>query len=202
PNVDELAWVGISDKSNATVVSALAPHVESGEVVLLGESSVEAWRRAVAANRILRRFVPLEVQPAGTHATREVMHAVAADARADVVVFVTLGKAGLNDPNKPLGVFLFVGPTGVGKTELARALAEHLFGDAARLIRLDMSEFATYEAFERLIGQGYRGAEPGLLTSAVRDHPFSVLLFDAIEKAHPNISNLCLQGFCAGRLTD
>src|SRR5262249_23724210 len=119
-----------------------------------------------------------------------------------VVDLVTLVKAGLNDPNKPLGVFLFVGPTGVGKTELARALAEHLFGDAARLIRLDMSEFATYEAFERLIGQGYRGAEPGLLTSAVRDHPFSVLLFDEIEKAHPNIYNLCLQVFDAGRLTD
>src|SRR5262249_18775148 len=106
------------------------------------------------------------------------------------------------DPNKPFGVFLFVGPTGVGKTELARALAEHLFGDAARLIRLDMSEFATYEAFERLIGGGSHSTEPGLLTATVRGPPFAVLLFDETEKAPPNIYNLCLQIFDAGRLTD
>ena len=119
-----------------------------------------------------------------------------------VMDLVTLVKAGLTDPNKPFGVFLFVGPTGVGKTELARALAERLFGDPARMIRLDMSEFATYEAFERLIGQSWRGSEPGLLTAAVRDKPFAVLLFDEIEKAHPNVYNLCLQIFDAGRLTD
>jgi ATP-dependent Clp protease ATP-binding subunit ClpC len=119
-----------------------------------------------------------------------------------VMDLVTLVKAGLTDPNKPFGVLLFVGPTGVGKTELARALADRLFGDPARMIRLDMSEFATYEAFERLIGQGHRAAEPGLLTAAVRDKPFAVLLFDEIEKAHPNIYNLCLQIFDAGRLTD
>jgi ATP-dependent Clp protease ATP-binding subunit ClpC len=119
-----------------------------------------------------------------------------------VIDLVTLVKAGLTDPNKPFGVFLFVGPTGVGKTELARALAERLFGDPARMIRLDMSEFATYEAFERLIGQGWKSAEPGLLTAAVRDKPFAVLLFDEIEKAHPNVYNLCLQIFDAGRLTD
>jgi ATP-dependent Clp protease ATP-binding subunit ClpC len=77
-----------------------------------------------------------------------------------------------------------------------------LFGDPARLVRLDMSEFATYEAFERLIGQGWRSTEPGLLTAAVREKPFAVLLFDEIEKAHPNIYNLCLQIFDAGRLTD
>ena len=118
-----------------------------------------------------------------------------------VVDLVTLVKAGLNDPNKPFGVFLFVGPTGVGKTELARALAEHLFGDVNRLVRLDMSEYATYEAYERLIGNTARN-EAGLLTSTVRERPFAVILFDEIEKAHPNIYNLCLQMFDAGRLTD
>jgi ATP-dependent Clp protease ATP-binding subunit ClpC len=118
-----------------------------------------------------------------------------------VVDLVTLVKAGLNDPNKPFGVFLFVGPTGVGKTELARALAEHLFSDVNRLVRLDMSEYATYEAYERLIGNVARN-EAGLLTATVRERPFAVILLDEIEKAHPNIYNLCLQIFDAGRLTD
>ena len=120
----------------------------------------------------------------------------AIDSVTDVV---TLVKAGLTDPGKPFGVFLFVGPTGVGKTELARALAEYLFGEAKRLIRFDMSEFATYDAYERLIG---RGMQPGLLTAAVRERPFSVVLLDEIEKAHANVFDLCLQLFDAGRLTD
>jgi protein subunit release factor B/MoxR-like ATPase len=93
-----------------------------------------------------------------------------------------------------------VGPTGVGKTELARSLAELLFGDPARLVRFDMSEFATYESFERLIGKS--GGAPGLLTEAAREQPFSVLLLDEIEKAHVNVFDLCLQIFDAGRLTD
>lgn len=118
-----------------------------------------------------------------------------------VVDLVTLIKAGLNDPNKPFGVMLFIGPTGVGKTELARALAEQLFGDVNRLVRLDMSEYATYEAYERLIGSVAHN-EAGLLTATVRERPFSVILFDEIEKAHPNVYNLCLQIFDAGRLTD
>lgn len=116
-----------------------------------------------------------------------------------VVDLVTLVKAGVTDPNRPFGVMLFVGPTGVGKTELARVLAEYIFGDPGRLVRFDMSEFASPDGFMRLIGG--RG-ENGLLTDAVRQRPFSVILLDEIEKSHVNVFDLCLQIFDAGRLTD
>jgi ATP-dependent Clp protease ATP-binding subunit ClpC len=294
PNLEELAWMGTWAKSDANVASALAPFIERGELTLLGESTVEAFRKGLGANRSLRKlFHAVELPPADEAATRTILRAVADEAAAEisdavldrlaeladffavgtvqpgrsvgllrkvigltedrggpiteqdilatlagatgipaellddrvalkrsavreffetrvmgqaeaveaVVDLVTLVKAGLNDPAKPFGVFLFVGPTGVGKTELARALAEHLFGDAGRLVRFDMSEYATYEAYERLIGNAVRG-EPGQLTSIVRERPFAVILLDEIEKAHPNIYNLCLQLFDAGRLTD
>src|SRR5262249_14684614 len=105
--------------------------------------------------------VPLERAKARSFFEARVMgQPEAVDAIVDLV---TLVKAGLTDPNKPFGVMLFIGPTGVGKTELAKSLAEYLFGDATRMTRLDMSEYATYDAFERLIG---RGIQPGTLTSA------------------------------------
>jgi ATP-dependent Clp protease ATP-binding subunit ClpB len=118
---------------------------------------------------------------------------------------VRRSRAGLNDPNRPVGSFFFLGPTGVGKTELAKALTEFLFDDEHSLVRLDMSEFMEKHTVARLIGAppGYKGAdEGGQLTEAVRLRPYSVVLFDEVEKAHPDIFNILLQILDDGRLTD
>jgi ATP-dependent Clp protease ATP-binding subunit ClpB len=114
-------------------------------------------------------------------------------------------RAGLQDPNRPLGSFIFLGPTGVGKTELARALAEFLFDDEHAMIRIDMSEYQEKHTVSRMIGAppGYVGYdEAGQLTEAVRRRPYSVVLFDEIEKAHPEVLNVMLQLLDDGRLTD
>ncbi|WP_438268041.1 ATP-dependent Clp protease ATP-binding subunit [Kitasatospora purpeofusca] len=118
---------------------------------------------------------------------------------------VRRGRAGMGDPDRPTGSFLFLGPTGVGKTELAKALAALLFGDPDRMIRFDMSEFQEKHTVSRLVGSppGYVGYdEAGQLTEAVRRKPYSVLLFDEVEKAHPDVFNLLLQVLDDGRLTD
>lgn len=114
-------------------------------------------------------------------------------------------RTGLSDPNRPAGSFIFVGPTGVGKTELAKSLAWFLFDDENAVIRVDMSEYMEKDSVARLIGAppGYVGYdEGGQLTEAVRRRPYAVLLFDEIEKAHPDVFNVMLQMLDDGRLTD
>jgi ATP-dependent Clp protease ATP-binding subunit ClpB len=118
---------------------------------------------------------------------------------------VRRSRAGLGDPHRPIGSFLFMGPTGVGKTELARALAEFLFDDEKAMVRLDMSEYMEKHTVSRLIGAppGYIGYdEGGQLTEAVRRRPYAVILLDEIEKAHPDVFNVLLQVLDEGRLTD
>ena len=127
------------------------------------------------------------------------------EAVAAVSEAVRRSRAGLSDPERPVGSFLFLGPTGVGKTELARALAEALFGDRDRMVRLDMSEFQERHTVSRLVGAppGYVGYdEAGQLTEAVRRRPYTVVLLDEIEKAHPDLFNVLLQVLDDGRLTD
>ncbi|MER5701959.1 ATP-dependent Clp protease ATP-binding subunit [Micromonospora sp. NPDC002296] len=127
------------------------------------------------------------------------------DAVGAVAEAVRRSRTGLADPNRPMGSFLFLGPTGVGKTELARALAESLFGEADRMVRLDMSEFQERHTVARLVGAppGYVGyEEAGQLTEAVRRRPYAVVLLDEIEKAHPDVFNILLQVLDDGRLTD
>jgi ATP-dependent Clp protease ATP-binding subunit ClpB len=114
-------------------------------------------------------------------------------------------RAGLSDPNRPIGSFIFLGPTGVGKTELARAVAEFLYGSEQAIVRIDMSEYMEKHAVSRLIGAppGYVGYdEGGQLTEAVRRRPYAVVLLDEIEKAHPEVFNILLQVMEDGRLTD
>ena len=141
------------------------------------------------------------------HLEQELQKRVIGQAKAvkAVALAVRRQRAGLKDPNKPVGSFIFVGPTGVGKTELTKALAEQLFGDDNGVIRLDMSEYMDKNSTAKLIGAppGYVGYEErGYLTEAVRRKPYSVVLFDEIEKAHPDVFNLLLQILDEGRLTD
>src|SRR5260370_166826 len=127
----------------------------------------------------------------------EAVHAVATAVRRS--------RAGLQDPNRPMGSFMFLGPTGVGKTELNKALAEYLFDEETAMVRLDMSEYMEKHSVSRLIGAppGYVGYdEGGALTEAVRRRPYQVVLFDEIEKAHPDVFNVLLQVLDDRRLTD
>jgi len=123
------------------------------------------------------------------------------EAIRSVVEAIALYKSGLHDPSRPIGSFLFVGPTGVGKTELARALARYLFGSEDRLLAFDLSEYKDYHAYQSLIGDPANPQQPARLVDPVRARPFQVILFDEIEKAHPNVWDLLLQLLDEGRLT-
>src|SRR3712207_7778356 len=128
-----------------------------------------------------------------------------AEAVAAVSGAVRRARAGVADPDRPTGSFLFLGPTGVGKTELARALAEFLFDDERAMVRIDMSEYGEKHSVARLVGAppGYVGYDQGgQLTEAVRRRPYTVILFDEIEKAHPDVFDVLLQVLDEGRLTD
>lgn len=142
--------------------------------------------------------VPLELADTRQRFARRVIgQAEACDVVVDLIATV---KAALNRPKRPIASLMFIGPTGVGKTELAKTLAEFFFSDVERLTRFDMSEYATSSSAERLVGAST--AEEGLLTAKVREQPFSVVLFDEFEKAHPAVFDLMLQVLGEGRLTD
>jgi ATP-dependent Clp protease ATP-binding subunit ClpB len=162
---------------------------------------VSRWT-GIPASRMMQGEVEKLIQMEGKLQLRVVGQNEAVEAVANAV---RAARAGLQDPNRPLGSFLFLGPTGVGKTETARALAEFLFDDEAALVRIDMSEYQEKHTVSRLIGAppGYIGYdEAGQLTEAVRRRPYSVVLFDEVEKAHPEVLNVLLQLLDDGRLTD
>ena len=127
------------------------------------------------------------------------------EAVSSIAKAIRRGRVGLKDPKRPVGSFIFLGPTGVGKTELCKALAQAMFGDENAMLRLDMSEYMEKHTVSKLIGSppGYVGFdEGGQLTEKVRRKPYSVVLFDEIEKAHPDVFNMLLQILEDGRLTD
>jgi ATP-dependent Clp protease ATP-binding subunit ClpB len=152
------------------------------------------------------RLLEGEAQKLVTMESRLLKRVIGQDSALERVAnSIRRNRAGLSDPNRPIGSFIFLGPTGVGKTELARALAEFLFDDEKSMIRLDMSEYMEKHSVSRMIGAppGYVGYEEGgQITEQVRRHPYSVILFDEIEKAHPDVFNILLQILEDGRLTD
>lgn len=173
-------------------VSEDAPEVTPSEVVSLLSSRTGVPSLLLEHERIIDPVVlrkDLERQVIGQDE--------AVDAMVDLVLKI---KSSLTGNRRPWGVYLFTGPTGTGKTEMAKTLAAYLYGDESRLVRFDMSEYATPDAPSRLIGDRYR--PEGVLTAQVRQQPFCVVLFDEIEKAHPSVLNLMLQMFDEGRLTD
>jgi ATP-dependent Clp protease ATP-binding subunit ClpB len=182
--------------------------IKSGSALLKEEIDEEDIARVVAKSTGIpvSRMLEGEVQKLITMETRLQERVVGQnEAVALVANAIRRNRAGLSDPNRPIGSFIFLGPTGVGKTEVARALAEFLFDDEKAMVRIDMSEYMEKHAVSRMMGAppGYVGYdEGGQLTEHVRRKPFSVVLFDEIEKAHPEVFNAMLQILDDGRLTD
>ncbi len=197
PAIDDELDRAVADLAAARAALADAPAVGANDVAeVVSRSTGIPVAQLTEAER--HRLLHLE-----DHLHKRIVgQDEAVEAVADAV---RQGRAGLKHPHRPVGSFLFLGPTGVGKTEVARALAEALFGSQDRLIRFDMSEFSQQHTVTRLIGAppGYAGYEDaGQLTGAVRRVPYSVLLLDEFEKAHPDVLNTLLQVLDAGRLTD
>jgi ATP-dependent Clp protease ATP-binding subunit ClpB len=162
---------------------------------------VSAWT-GIPAGRMLEGETAKLLRMEDELGSRVVGQRLAIEAVSDAV---RRSRAGVADPNRPLGSFLFLGPTGVGKTELAKALAEFLFDDERAMVRIDMSEYGEKHSVARLVGAppGYVGYESGgQLTEAVRRRPYTVVLFDEVEKAHPDVFDILLQVLDEGRLTD
>ena len=156
-------------------------------------------RRSGMPLALLSDAFPLRIAEVRAHFEARVLGQP--ESTAALVDLVSVVKAGINDPQKPLGSFFFVGPTGVGKTESAKALAEFLFGSRDRLVRFDMGEYVSYDAVQKLIGSSW-GSDEGELTRRVREQPFSVVLLDEIEKAHWSVFDALLAALGEGRLTD
>jgi len=193
----ELKQLSALQDGNAGVARMLKEEVDEEDIAGI----VSKWT-GIPVSRMLEGEVKKLVQME----TRLRERVVGQDAALTVVAnAIRRSRAGLSDPKKPIGSFIFLGPTGVGKTETARALAEFLFDDEQAMVRIDMSEYMEKHAVARLIGAppGYIGYdEGGQLTEAVRRRPYSVILFDEIEKAHPDVFNILLQVMDDGRLTD
>ena len=181
------------------------------------ESTLEDRRQKVSADDVALTVSMMTGIPVSKMASAEGMrmkgmrqelknHVIAQDAAVDKLTnAIQRSRVGLKDPNRPIGTFMFLGPTGVGKTYLAKKLAEHMFGSSDALIRIDMSEYMEKFTVSRLVGAppGYVGYEEGgMLTEKVRRKPYSIVLLDEIEKAHPDVFNLLLQVMDEGRLTD
>jgi ATP-dependent Clp protease ATP-binding subunit ClpB len=193
----------LETKLKATEAAAGAPSVFTEEAVTANQIAqvVSRWT-GIPVDRMLEGEREKLLKMEDALSKRVVGQAEAVKA---VSTAVRRARAGLQDPNRPIGSFMFLGPTGVGKTELTKALAEYLFDDEHALFRIDMSEFMEKHSVARLIGAppGYVGYEEGgALTEAVRRRPYQVVLFDEIEKAHPDVFNVLLQVLDDGRLTD
>jgi ATP-dependent Clp protease ATP-binding subunit ClpB len=202
PTLDaEIAEAAASDRSDENAIPASAPMVKEEVGPDDVADVVSAWT-SIPAGRLLEGETGKLLRMEADLGTRVIGQASAVQAVSDAV---RRARAGVADPDRPTGSFLFLGPTGVGKTELAKALAEFLFDDERAMIRIDMSEYGEKHSVARLVGAppGYVGYEEGgQLTEAVRRRPYCVVLLDEVEKAHPEVFDVLLQVLDDGRLTD